>query len=60
MGPFSSCYIGLHDARSLFVVWAAGHWKIGECVIVFQCPGYMLSLSILVSVLSFSNQNPAS
>ena len=46
------------DARFLFKVWATGQWKIGECVIVFQLSGYVLSLSFLVSVLSFSNQKP--
>ena len=50
--------LGLYDARFLFKVWATGQWKIGECVIVFQFSGYMLSLSFLVSVLSFSNQKP--
>ena len=49
-----------YDARILFKVWATGQWKIGECVIVFQFSVYMLSLSFLVSVLLFSNQNPAS
>ena len=48
----------IYDARFLFKVWATGQWKIGECVIVFQFSGYMLSLSFLVSVLSFSNQKP--
>ena len=47
-----------YDARFLFKVWATGQWKIGECVIVFQFSGHMLSLSFLVSVLSFSNQKP--
>ena len=47
-----------YDARFLFKVWATGQWKIGECVIVFQFSLYMLSLSFLVSVLLFSNQNP--
>ena len=46
------------DARFLFKVWATGQWKIGECVIVFHFSGYMLSLSFLMSALSFSNQNP--
>ena len=40
----------------LFKVWATGQRKIGECVIVFQFSVHMLSLSCLVSVLSFSNQ----
>ena len=43
----------------LFVVWATGHWRIGECAIVFQASGYMLTLSFLVSVLSFSDQEPS-
>ena len=42
----------------LFKVWATGQWKVGECAIVFQFLGYMLSLSFLASVLSFSNQKP--
>ena len=46
------------DARFLFKVWATGQRKIGECAIVFQSSVYMLSLSFLVSALSFSNQNP--
>ena len=45
------------DAR-FFKVWATGQWKIGECAIVFQFLVYMLSLSFLVSALSFSDQNP--
>ena len=46
------------DAQFLFKVWATGQRKIGECVIVFQFSGYRLSLSFLVSVLSFSSQKP--
>ena len=54
-------YIGEHyrgDAWFSFKVWATGQWKDGECVIVFQFLGYMLALSFLVSVLSFSKQKP--
>ena len=51
-------YIYIYDAQFLFKVWATGQWKIGECVIVSQFSGYMLSLSFVVSVLSFFNQNP--
>ena len=47
-----------YDARFLFKFWATGQWKIGECAIVFKFSVYMLSLSFLVSVLSFSNQKP--
>ena len=25
-----------YDARFEFVVWATGHWRIGECVILFR------------------------
>ena len=47
-----------YDAGFSFKVWATGQWKIGECFTVFQFSVYMLSLSFLVSVLSFSNQKP--
>ena len=43
----------------LFKVWATGQWKIGGCVVAFQFSVYMLSLSFLVSVLSFSDQKPS-
>ena len=49
-------YVYAYDAGFLFKVWATGQWKIGECAIVFQFSVCMLSLSFLVSVLSFSNQ----
>ena len=45
-----------YDARFLSKVWATGQRKIGECVIVVLFSVYMLSLSFLVSVFSFSNQ----
>ena len=49
----------IYNARLLFVVWAIGHSKIGKCVIVFQVSGYLLTLSLLVGVLSFSIQKPS-
>ena len=48
-------------SRCTVFIQGLGNWskeKNGECVIVFQFSGYMLSLSFLVSVLSFSNQKP--
>ena len=56
VNPIAALITKLSYGRFLFKVWATGQWKIGECVIVFQFSLYMLWLSFLVSVLSFSNQ----